>query len=410
VNIRTNTPRILYVTPVWPGKITTGVHVRALGVLRALQQIGTVETLLLDTDHASGAGPAESTSEAKPAYRIPVTAIRHKGFVEKLRWSIDPKADYPYGCRADLQALNQILVAPSKFDLIWFFKPRCPDMFPNTVWPRSVLDVDDIESRYETSLLQSGVGVIERLLTIKRLVAWKRREKLFGDRFTVLTVCSEDDRDYLTRLGLRVPIHVVPNGFERPSVEPIRQVTLPPRIGFIGPFDYFPNRDGIEWFRRECWPRIRLRVPDARLRLVGPGSDGPLKPVGAGIDGLGWLPSLSNEFKTWRLMIVPIRVGGGTRVKIAYAFSQKCPVVSTSLGAFGYHAQSGREIFLADSPAAFAEACVTLIREPQTAAQMAERAWCQYLDKWTWEAIHPLVWAAAEECMSRANRVSPAAD
>ncbi|MFZ0784611.1 MAG: glycosyltransferase family 4 protein [Candidatus Acidiferrales bacterium] len=362
-----------------------------------------MEAVLLDEEGANDADLSESEREIKLRHTIPVTLQGNSGFMERLRWTLDPKADYPCGCRAGQEAMNRILATPDGFDLIWFFKPRCPDMFPNAVWPRSVLDIDDLESRYENSRLGVGGGVLKDLLTIRRQLVWKRREKLFGDRFTVLTVCSEDDREYLTRRGLRTPIHVVPNGFERPSVEPVRKVTLPPRIGFLGPLDYFPNRDGIQWFVKKCWPRIKAQVPDARLRLAGPGSDGPLRPLGTDIDGLGWLSNPSDEIKTWSLMIIPIRVGGGTRVKIAYGFSQKCPMVSTSLGAYGYRAKSGFEMYLADSPEAFADACIRGIREPERAVQMAERAWRQYLEKWTWDAIHPSVWAAAEDCLRRSG-------
>jgi polysaccharide biosynthesis protein PslH len=406
MNIRGDKPRILYVTPVWPRTATTGVHVRALNVLRALQQIGTVEAVVLGDEYANGARFSEPGREIKVAYSIQVTPRRNSGFIEKLRWTLDPKANYPCGCQAGDGAMDRILATLKEFDLIWFFKPRSPDMFPNAIWPRSVLDIDDLDSRYERSKLRAGGGLLEDFLTIRRQLAWKRREKLFGHRFTTLTVCSEEDREYLTRLGLRVPIHVIPNGVERPSVEPIRNVTQPPRIGFIAPLEYFPNRDGIHWFVKQCWPHIKSQVPDARLRVAGPGSDGPLKPLGTDVDGLGWLPSPSDEIKTWSLMIVPIRVGGGTRVKIAYGFSQKCPVVSTSLGAYGYRVRSGCEMYLADSAEAFADACIGVIREPEKAAQMAERAWSQYLEKWTWEAIQPSVWAAAEDCLRRSSQNS----
>jgi glycosyltransferase involved in cell wall biosynthesis len=399
VNTTSDNPRILYVTPVWPCTTGTGVHVRAMNVFRALQQVGTVETVVVGDDYSTGARFSEPGGEIKAAYSIQVTPRQNSGVIEKLRWTVDPKANYPYGCHAVHGAMDRILAIRKGFDLIWFFKPRSPDMFPNAVWPRSVLDIDDLESRYECSKLETGGGLWEDFLTNRRQFAWRRREKLFGQRFTVLTVCSDEDREYLKRLGLSAPIHVIPNGFERPNIEPIRDVTLPPRIGFLAPFEYFPNRDGIHWFVEQCWPRIKSQVPDARLRLAGPGSDGPLRPQGCDVEGLGWLSNPSDEIKTWSLMIVPIRVGGGTRVKIAYGFSQKCPVVSTSLGAYGYRVRSGSELFLADSAEAFAEACVRVIREPDKAAQMAERAWRQYLEKWTWEAIQPSVWAAVDDCL-----------
>jgi polysaccharide biosynthesis protein PslH len=130
------------------------------------------------------------------------------------------------------------------------------------------------------------------------------------------------------------------------------------------------------------------------------------------IDGLGWLATPETEISSWSVMVVPIRLGAGTRVKIAQGFGLKCPMVSTSLGAYGYEVANGRELFVADTADEFANACVRLVQEPVLARQMAERAWQQFLDKWTWDAIRPRVWAAAEECLRLNSRTPdvPSAD
>jgi glycosyltransferase involved in cell wall biosynthesis len=98
-------------------------------------------------------------------------------------------------------------------------------------------------------------------------------------------------------------------------------------------------------------------------------------------------------------MVVPVRLGAGTRVKIAQGFSLKCPVVSTSFGAYGYDVKDRVELFLADTAETFAEACIRMICHPIEANAMANRAWEQFLRKWTWDAIAPRVWAAAEDCL-----------
>jgi glycosyltransferase involved in cell wall biosynthesis len=224
-----------------------------------------------------------------------------------------------------------------------------------------------------------------------------------GERFTSVAVCSERDREYLRSLGTKAPLHVVANGYERPASLPLRKRTNPPRIGFIGVFDHEPNVAGIRWFAERCWTGIRHAIPDVRLRLVGRLSNGSLKPAGEGIDALGWVDDPTEEMSTWSAMVVPVHIGAGTRAKIAHAFSQKCPVVATSLGAYGYDAEDGHNMFLAETAPAFADACIRAIREPETADAMAERAWQQFLEKFTWDAIRPHVWAAAEECL-RASR------
>lgn len=400
MSTRNDSPRILYVTPIRPQGLAIGAQVRSSSVLRALKQVGTVDVVFLDEGEANGGAPvSDPGSEFKIAYALEIKPRPNKGLIDKLQWTLDPRSQYPNGCGVGDEAMRRVLRSLDEFDLIWFSRLRSADMFPNTVWPRSVVDIDDVPSTYQRAKLQLGSGPLERFLTHRMLFTWKRREELLGDRFTVLAVCSDEDREYLQRMGLKAPIHVIPNGFERPQVDPVRQPAAPPRVGFIGLLDYFPNREGIHWFVKECWPRIKREAPDARLRLVGQGSEPPHGPVGPDVDGLGWLPNASDEIKTWSVMVIPIRVGAGTRVKIAQGFSQKCPIVSTSLGAHGYGPVDGVDMYLGDSAEAFSAACVKAIREPEKAAQMAERAWRQFLEKWTWEAISSKVWAAAEECL-----------
>ncbi|MBA2271174.1 MAG: glycosyltransferase, partial [Chthoniobacterales bacterium] len=122
-------------------------------------------------------------------------------------------------------------------------------------------------------------------------------------------------------------------------------------------------------------------------------------------DALGFVEDPAAEIATWSAMVIPIRLGAGTRVKIADGFSRKCPVVSTQLGAFGYDVQHGLELLLVqdDDPVGFASACVSLLADPAKARAMAERAYAAFLEKWTWDAIAPRVWDAAEDCLRRAT-------
>lgn len=397
---RPSSPRILYVSAFWPGEVAScGAEVRAHNVLRALQEIGTVDVVMLCDEKIKGNLISESGREFKVAHAFDLNPQPNRGFIRKVRWTFDPRIHYPQGFSVGEDAMGRLLPGLDAFDVVWFFQLRTANMFPTVVWPRSVVDIDDVQSTNQRAILQMGTRPLERINAFRRQFSWRRREKLLGNRFTVLAVCSEEDREYLRGIGVGAPVHVIPNGFERPSVEPVRSPAKPPRIGFIGTFPHPPNRDGIHWFVKNCWEEIKREMPDLRLRLVGQGSDGPLAPSGQDIEGLGWLANPSEEIKTWSAMVVPIRMGAGTRVKIAQAFSHKCPIVSTSFGALGYGKVDGREMLLADSAQAFAGACLKVIREPEKAAQMAEAAWVTFLEKWTWDAIRPLVWAAAEECL-----------
>lgn len=390
--------RILYLSVHRPDRATGGIELRAQHILRALQQIGEVTIIVLQDESADNV-PIAEPPDSNFTYAAKIKHLPKKRWHQKVQWALDPRTSYPHGCGVDAETTRAVLRRVSQFDLIWFCDLRTPNMFPNSLWPHSVVDINDVPSSFARATLQRDGNLAERMMTRGRVLSWKRREQKLGERFSVLAVCSQADKTYLESIGVEAPIHVIPNGFERPREEPVRNLAAPPRIGFTGVFDYSPNVEGIQWFVEKCWPRIKREVPDARLRLSGRFSDGPLKPSGPDVDGLGWVEDLDAEIATWSLMIVPILVGAGTRVKIALGFSRKCPVVSTGIGAHGYEITNGEEILLADSPKAFADACLGIIRQPTEADRMAERASRKFLERWTWDAIKPRIWAAAEECL-----------
>lgn len=324
----------------------------------------------------------------------------------RIRRSVDPRMLPPDDLVAEKEVSTCVFNNLSQFDLVWLHNLRTANSLQRWQWPRSVMDIDDVPSSYERTIWQTPGPIRPRIRAAWRSFFWKRRERCLFERFSVLAVCSETDRRYLAG---RLPVHVVPNGFDCPASEPFRHLAVPPRIGFIGRFGYPPNAEGMRWFVEQCWPAIKLKVSSARLRIVGRGSDGPLRPEGDDIDGLGWVADSAAEIATWSAMIVPVHTGAGTRVKVAEAFSRKCPLVSTSLGAYGYRVTHGSELLIADSAPNFAAACVRLIEKPAEGLELAERAWHRFVSEWTWDAVSPQIWAAADDCLRIAHGQLPPA-
>jgi glycosyltransferase involved in cell wall biosynthesis len=377
---------------------------RALHIARALQSIGDVTLAIVSSDAQDDASRQKTSAEFKVAAAVTPQLRPNRGVLQKLRWAFDSRYLNLHGIVAAESDRRLVATLCAAADLVWVLNSRTPNILQQWHWPHAHLDLDDVPSTYLRTVAENSNRVIERWKCRVQQSLLKRRERLFEKRFTTLSVCSEEDRQYL---GGGETIHVIPNGFQRPSSTPIPMpVTSPPRIGFIGLYSYAPNLDGVRWFLKEAWPAVRRAVPGIRFRLVGKATDGALKPEEPDVDALGWVADPAAEIATWSAMVIPIRFGGGTRIKIADAFSRKCPVVSTRLGAFGYGATDGQQLRLADTPEDFANACVQLVREPDQAAAMAERAWTEFLQKWTWDTIAPRVCAAAEDCLRR-SRGSP---
>lgn len=390
-------PKILFISSCWPLGRAFGGQLRALHTARSLKQVGDVTLMVVGSEANSSEAALASAAEFRIAPPAPAVLQPNKGPWERLRWAVDLQYLNVHGFVVSAEARARVLSYFERFDLIWVLNARTPNLLQIWHWPHSHLDLDDIPSSYLARVADTASAATRRWKAQTQRVLLHRRERHFTDRFTTLSVCSEADRAYLDSDN----VHVIPNGFPRPTHVVPRQPATPPRLGFIGLYSYAPNLEGMRWFFAKIWPLIRRAVPGVRFRLVGKDTDGELKPDAPDVDVLGWVDDPAEEIATWSAMVVPIRIGGGTRIKLADAFSRRCPVVSTRFGAFGYRVQDKRQLLLADDPASFAEACIQLVRSPDLGRALAESGWQEFLAHWSWDAVAPKVWAAADDCLRR---------
>lgn len=301
--------------------------------------------------------------------------------LQRVRRKLNPPSRHVEGFQAspsDCERLGRLM---ARYNLVWVHGLEMADSFNIHHWPNTVLDVDDIPSSvYRLRVSQSNTASARRW-NARKMKSWRRAENLLARRFDAVCVCSECDRQ---ELGAAKNIFVLPNGFNAPKNASPRIPAQPPRIGFVGTFIYGPNREGVRWFVDNVWPAIQEKIPGVRLRLAGEKSANFFN--SRNIDALGWVQDMESEMATWSLSIVPILVGGGTRIKILDAFSRKCPVVSTALGAYGHDVENGRDLFIADSVESFAEACLRILANPMEGIRLAENAWQKFLNHWTWDS------------------------
>jgi glycosyltransferase involved in cell wall biosynthesis len=399
-----NRLKILFVTSHWPMAPAYGAQQRVLNIGRLLIRFGDVSFVIVPTEHED----EETVRRTKCEFDVrrvmrPVLVAPGRPFAglpQRFRHEFDPTymATDPYVVTEPDRAGLQKLIR--QHDVIWVHTIRTAQWFRIYRWPHSVLDVDDLPSRQYQSAEQSGGSPVRRMLDLRMSWIWQRRERILPKRFDVLAVCSEEDRRYL---GSSERIHVIPNGAHPLEARP-RTCSEVPRIGLIGNCTFAPNEDGAKWFIRDVWPMIKREFPHAQLRLVGRGSDGCLTKLGSDITGLGWLEDPGDEIASWSAMIVPIKVGAGTRVKVAEGFARRCPVVATTIGAFGYDVENAREVLLADRADDFASACILLLRNRELGEALSERAHKRFLERWTWDSFECTVGAAIQQCIARSNR------
>lgn len=214
---------------------------------------------------------------------------------------------------------------------------------------------------------------------------------VFADERRWLPACdlnlavSEPDAAIFRELVPGATVAVVPNGVD---VEHYRAAPASAGGGlvFVGGTGWFPNRDALGYFAREILPLVRAKWPTLTVTWVGQCSEADKKQYAeAGIEMTGYVDDIRPYVSAARAFVVPLRVGGGTRLKILDAWAMGKAVVSTSIGCEGLAAEHGRNILIGDTPAAFAEAIDRLLTEPAIVTELgaAARQTAERIYSWT---------------------------
>ncbi len=189
-------------------------------------------------------------------------------------------------------------------------------------------------------------------------------------------LCSAADEKRLLDQIPQARTAVIPNAADVEYYQP-RSTDPPPdgrTVVYFGLLSTIPNVDGVIHFVRDIWPRIAEAHPDARCKIIGGRPPASLLALaGSRVELTGFVPDLRPHLAAAAAVVVPLRLGGGTRLKIVEAMAMGKAIVSTKLGAEGIEARSGRDILIEDEPAAFADAVNRLLSKPELAARLGRR-------------------------------------
>ncbi|NLX35939.1 MAG: glycosyltransferase [Chloroflexi bacterium] len=205
---------------------------------------------------------------------------------------------------------------------------------------------------------------------------------------------SPDDAEAIAAIAPDVDVRVIPNGVDTGRYRPGLADTLPlrhPAVVFTGKMDFRPNIDAVVWFVERVWPQVHAIQPDAMFYIVGKAPTGAVRALSghSGVCVTGYVEDILPYFGGADLYVVPLRVGGGTRLKVLEAMAAGLPLVSTTLGAEGIGARNGRDLLLADDPVAFAEAVLRLLADRRQAVELGRAARAFVERHYDWSAITP---------------------
>jgi glycosyltransferase involved in cell wall biosynthesis len=238
-----------------------------------------------------------------------------------------------------------------------------------------VLFEHNVEYRIWQRLANVELWRGRRWLLEREWRAMLRAEAAACARADLTIAVSDEDCAELQRLAPGARCVAVPTGVDTEYFRSSGRAPVGPRLVFTGSMDWYPNEDAVLHFASDILPRIREAVPDVTLKVVGRNPSARLRAHSAavGIELTGTVDDVRPHMDEAAVYIVPLRVGGGTRLKIFEALAMSRAVISTSVGAEGLHVTPGRDLEIADGAEAFAAAVVALLRDPRRRAELGRR-------------------------------------
>ena len=237
--------------------------------------------------------------------------------------------------------------------------------FPEKLAIPSVLFQHNVETEIWRRYARTESNIARKSLYALEFRKMRHYEQKIVQKFHHVIAVSEHDRELMSRWRSPLRISVVPTGvdvaqFTSAAARSVSQ----PLILFVGAMDWKPNIDAVEFFCAEVLPHIHAKVPEARFRIVGRNPGQRVQNLRSGaVEVTGTVSSVLEHLQAAAIVVVPLRVAGGTRLKIYEAMAAGKAIVSTSIGAEGLDVHPGQDIILADNAEEFADAAVMLIRD-----------------------------------------------
>jgi glycosyltransferase involved in cell wall biosynthesis len=260
--------------------------------------------------------------------------------------------------------------------------------FPSRPSLPSVLFQHNVESSLWDRRAQTESSLLRKMVYKVEAAKMQRYERETIQRFHHVIAVSDHDRQLMETMDPSCEITVVPTGVDTEKYLSAPPSTSKPQlVVFTGSMDWEPNIDAVTYFCSDIWPRILSEYPEARFQVVGRDPRPSVRKLAtSSVEITGTVPSVDEYLRRATVVVVPLRAGGGTRLKIFEAMATGKAVVSTSVGAEGLDVTHGQDLILADNATTFADSILSLLRHDEL-RHGYEKAAAALAKKYDWSNI-----------------------
>src|ERR1022692_1183664 len=371
--------------------VDTGGKIRSYNILRHLAKSYPVTLLSYYGGQRDVGYEAEIARQLPGTHTIP-TAAPEATLAQSFDYLLRLPARAPYAVtkftHPKVQRTLRQWLSEDRFDVAVCDFLSASLNFPEQLPLPTVLFQHNVETVLWRRLAETEAAPLRRLCYRIEAAKMARYEQNALANFHHVIAVSNHDRDQMREFEPNCPITVVPTGVdtEQYSVVPAASGN-PPIVVFTGSMDWEPNLDAVEYFCRDIWPAILASFPEARFQIVGRNPHGRVRRLASSsVEVTGTVPSVANYLRDATVVIVPLRIGGGTRLKIFEAMAMGKAMVSTSIGAEGLDVLHGRDLLLADDATSQIQAITLLLRD-SALRRRYEKAATQLAAQYDWSNI-----------------------
>lgn len=386
--------KLLYLSQTLPYPPDSGSKIRTYHTLRILSRDFEITALCFYRRRQTNPGGVSTAlSELEQFAVVDAFAIPQEW--SRLRWVRDhalslfsgaPYTDLVFSCSDYSERLDEVLER-QEFEVVHFESPSLA-LFMGRVGrlPRVC-----VHHNVESQLLRRRARLAANPLTAAYLRLQARRLRATEARvcpaMDINITVSDEDTETFRRIAPDARYLMIPNGVDteyfRPDTRPTSGIAL------LGGTDWLPNLDGLEFFAEEVLPLVRAHRPDVQVVSVGRASEEEVRRFDRDhdIELTGYVDDIRPFIQDARCVAVPLRVGGGSRLKILDSWAMGKPVVTTTIGCEGLSARNGENALVEDDPQAFADALLRLLGDPELARGLGQAARDEAVNRYSWEAI-----------------------
>src|SRR6266566_9741274 len=371
----------------------TGGKIRSYNILRELAKQHEVTFFSFYAEHPDDQHPALNQLFRK-AICLPLQLPEPKGFGELLSYGKYIFSSRSYSlmkyCLPQVRRELNSLLQRNTFDVI-----LCDFIFAAPVIPwdlhcPKVIFTHNVEAMIWKRHYSVARNPLWKALSWREWKTMDRAERLYLKRADHVLAVSETDKNHFLNYLPASKLTIVPTGVDVEFFQPRHSQEEPDSLVFTGSMDWLPNEDGILNFVEQVLPRIREQIPEVSLSVVGRRPSQKLQDLAArnkGVRITGWVEDIRPYLARSAVCIVPLRIGGGTRLKIFEAMAMGKAVVSTTIGAEGLPVRHRRNILLADTPEDFAHQTVSLLQNSVLRQQLGSAAHRLVIENYTWASV-----------------------